>query len=143
VARELVLYLRRQGGQSQYSSHLQAQAAAGAGERFAALRSWMRGNLRQDLGLAALADRASMSVRHFGRAFQAETGLTPARFVELLRLEHAKVVLESTDEPLKRVAHSAGFGSVDALQRCLRRYTGITATEYRQRFSRLAVRRDD
>lgn len=137
VARQLVLYLRRQGGQSQYSARLQAQAAAGSGERFAALRDWMLANPRQDLGLAALAHRACISARQFGRAFQAETGMTPARFVEQLRLEQARVLLESTDDPLKRVAEQAGFGSVDALQRCLRRHTGITPAEYRQRFARL------
>jgi transcriptional regulator GlxA family with amidase domain len=137
VARQLVLYLRRQGGQSQFSAPLRAQAADGSGGRFASLRAWIQVNLRQDLSLAVLAERANVSPRQFGRAFCAETGVTPGRFVEQLRLDRAKALLEATDNPLKRIAEAAGFSSVDSLQRCLRRQAGISPAEYRRRFSRL------
>jgi len=135
VARHLVLYLRRPGGQSQYSAGLQAQAQAG-GDRLADLLLWMVEHPERDLSVAALAERASMSERHFARLFLAETGQTPARFVEALRLERAKTHLERSAWPLERVAQKAGFGSVDSLQRSLRRHAGITPEQYRQRFSR-------
>jgi transcriptional regulator GlxA family with amidase domain len=136
AARHLVLYLRRQGGQSQYSLPLRADAAAAGSARFAALRAWMANNLRADLSVPALAARACISARQFGRAFQAETGFTPARYVEQLRLDAARALLESTGQPLKRVADRVGFGSVDALQRSLRRGAGASPAEYRQRFGR-------
>ncbi|MEJ6006160.1 helix-turn-helix domain-containing protein [Paucibacter sp. AS339] len=143
VARNLVLFLRRPGGQSQYSAGLQAQAQAGRGafsgpkgKRLAELLLWMVEHPAQDLGIAALAARAHMSERHFARLFMSETGQTPARFVEALRLERAKTHLEQSAWPLARVAQKAGFGSVDSLQRSLKRQAGISPEQYRQRFSR-------
>jgi transcriptional regulator GlxA family with amidase domain len=137
VARELVLYLRRPGGQSQFSAGLQAQM--GANHRLRDLVTWMVEHPKSDLSVAALADRMAMSVRHFARQFRSETGQTPARFVEALRVDCAKSHLEQTPWPLTRVAQRAGFGSVDSLQRSLRRSTGITPEQYRQRFSRQGV----
>lgn len=145
VARNLVLFLRRPGGQSQYSAGLQAQTQASRAEqagnassserRLAALLLWMVEHPTQDLGVAALAERAHMSERHFARLFLSETGQTPARFVEALRLDRAKSYLEQSAWPLERVAQRAGFGSVDSLQRSLKRQAGITPQQYRQRFS--------
>jgi len=146
VARNLVLFLRRPGGQSQYSAGLQAQTQASRAEqagqggssserRLAALLLWMVEHPAQDLGVAALAERAHMSERHFARLFLSETGQTPARFVEALRLDRAKSYLEQNAWPLERVAQRAGFGSVDSLQRSLKRHAGITPQQYRQRFS--------
>lgn len=132
VARDLVLYLRRPGGQSQFSAGLQAQMDAN--HRFRELVMWMIENPRNDLSVAALAERMAISERHFARLFRRETGKTPARFVDELRLDHAKNHLEQTSWPLERVAQRAGFGSVDSLQRSLRRHAGITPELYRQRF---------
>ncbi len=137
VARELVLYLRRPGGQSQFSAGLQAQMQAS--HRFRDLIMWMVEHPRSDLSVAALAERMAVSERHFARQFQAETGKTPARFVEALRLDHAKNLLEQTAWPAERIAQRAGFGSVDSFQRSLRRHAGITPQAYRQRFSKKGV----
>ncbi|MHA7602214.1 GlxA family transcriptional regulator [Alicycliphilus sp. T452] len=134
VARDLVVYLRRPGGQSQFSAGLQAQMQAS--DRFRDLIMWMVEHPGNDLSVAALAERMAMSERHFARQFRMETGKTPARFVEALRLEHAKSRLEQTSWPLERIAQRAGFGSVDSLQRSLRRHAGITPELYRQRFAR-------
>ena len=139
VARDLVLYLRRPGGQSQYSAGLQAQIQASksgkVGQRLGDLLSWMAEHPAVDLSICALALRVHMSERHFARLFLSETGQTPARFVEALRLDRAKSHLEQTSWPLARVAQRAGFGSVDSLQRSLKRHSGITPEQYRGRFS--------
>lgn len=135
VARDLVLYLRRPGGQSQFSAGLQAQTRASS-PRLRELLIWMHEHPQAALGVAELARRVAMSERHFARQFLQETGQTPARFVEALRLDCAKRHLEQTPWPLARVAQRAGFGSVDSLQRSLRRQAGITPEQYRQRFSR-------
>lgn len=138
TARELVLYLRRVGGQSQFSASLAAQAKAADGLR--ALVAWIEEHPEADLSIPALADRAAMSERTFARAFLAETGMTPARFVELVRLDRAKHLLETTRWPLARVAHRSGVGSAATLARTFRRRLGITPQDYRDRF-RLAVDR--
>lgn len=135
VARELVLYLRRPGGQSQFSAGLQAQARAS--DRIQTLLAWMQEHPAADLSVGELAARMALSERHFARQFQQQTGRTPARFVAALRLERAKHHLEQTRWPLARVAQKAGFGSVDSLQRSLRQHAGITPEQYRQRFARL------
>ncbi|QNK65931.1 GlxA family transcriptional regulator [Variovorax sp. PAMC26660] len=140
VAQELVLYLRRPGGQSQFSPGLQAQMDARHPLRD--LVTWMLEHPRGDLSVAALAERMAMSTRHFARQFRAETGETPARFVERLRLDCAKSYLERTPWPLERVAQRAGFGSVDSLQRSLRRHAGTTPELYRQRFASTLLSRD-
>ena len=137
VARELVVYLRRPGGQSQFSAGLQAQM--GSSHALRDLMMWALEHPRQDLSVATLAERVSMSERHFSRQFLSETGQTPARFVEAMRLDHAKTHLEQTSWPLERVAQRAGFGSVDSLQRSLRRHAGISPELYRQRFARLPL----
>lgn len=137
VARELVVYLRRPGGQSQYSAGLKAQMSSTHALRD--LMMWVMEHPKHDLSVAALADRAAMSERHFSRQFLIETGQTPARFVDSVRLEHAKNHLEQTSWPLERVAQRSGFGSVDSLQRSLRRQAGISPELYRQRFSRLPI----
>lgn len=138
TARELVLYLRRVGGQSQFSASLAAQANAADGLR--AIVAWIEEHPEADLSVPALAGRAAMSERTFARAFLAETGMTPARFVELVRLDHAKQLLEATRWPLARVAHCSGLGSAATLARTFRRRLGITPQDYRDRF-RLAVDR--
>ena len=132
TARELVLYLRRVGGQSQFSASLAAQAQAANGLRD--LLAWIAEHPADDLGIPQLAERAGMSARTFARAFLADTGMTPARYVELVRLDRAKLLLETTKWPLARVADRSGLGSAATLARAFRRRLGITPEDYRARF---------
>jgi transcriptional regulator GlxA family with amidase domain len=132
TARELVLYLRRVGGQSQFSATLAAQAKSVSGLRD--LLAWIGEHPTEDLSIPQLAERAGMSERTFGRAFAAETGMTPARYVELVRLDRAKSLLETTKWPLARIASRSGLGSAATLARVFRRLLGITPEDYRARF---------
>jgi transcriptional regulator GlxA family with amidase domain len=132
IARHLVLFLRRPGNQSQFSATLSAQAP-----RRDALRDVQRfavENLAADLSVDALAARAHMSARHFARSFRAETGITPARYVERLRLEAARRALEDTREPLAAIATACGFGTPETMRRVLLRALGVGPAEYRRRF---------
>lgn len=133
VARWLVMYLRRPGGQSQFSAPLAAQVAEH--ETVSALVAWMSDNLRADLSVPALARRASMSVRNFARLFRSETDATPAAFVEALRLEAARRELELTGRSAKQIATSSGFGTVETMHRVFRRALGTTPLAYRARFA--------
>lgn len=132
AARDLVLYLRRAGGQSQFSSRLAAQAN-GAGSLHGILE-WIDEHPEADLSVPTLAGRAAMSERTFARAFLAQTGMTPARYVELVRLDQARRFLEATPWPLARVAHRSGLGSAATLSRAFRRRLGVTPQLYRARF---------
>jgi transcriptional regulator GlxA family with amidase domain len=132
VARRLVVFLKRPGGQSQFSAHLAAQIA-GEG-RIQAVQHWILDHLPLDLTLTALADRAAMSVRNFTRVFQGETGLTPASFVEMARVDAARRLLEDTDTPLQRVASRCGFASPDTMRRAFMRQIGAGPSDYRERF---------
>ncbi|KGM56228.1 transcriptional regulator [Lysobacter daejeonensis GH1-9] len=137
VARDLVLYLRRPGGQSQFSANLAAQAQAS--DRFRELLRWIAEHPTDDLGLPALADRAAMSERNFGRLFKAQTGMTPSTYVELVRLDRAKMLLETTNWPLARIAERSGLGSVPTFIRACHRRIGVTPEQYRARFRLPAV----
>ncbi|MFV2178708.1 GlxA family transcriptional regulator [Actinomadura sp. LOL_011] len=132
VARQLVMYLKRQGGQSQFSVPLWEAPA----ERrdIDELRAWITGNLTADLSAAALAERMCLSERHFARVFRKETGSTPATYVEAARVEEARRLLEGTDEPLDRVSAACGLGSAETLHRAFRRRLGTTPAAYRRRF---------
>jgi len=121
VAQQLVVYHRRPGGQSQFSALIEM---GGQGGRFAVLLDWMRERISEHLPVERLADRAAMSPRHFARAFAAETGLTPAKAVERLRLETARERVESSSEPIDRVAESSGFGDPERMRRAFLRAFG-------------------
>ena len=132
IARHLVLFLRRPGNQSQFSATLAAQRA----ER-APLREVQRAVLEDLAGehtVEAMAARAHMSPRHFARLFRAETGLTPARHVERVRLEAARRRLEDTAEPLALVAAECGFASAEVMRRAFLRALRVGPAEYRRRF---------
>jgi len=133
IARQLVMFVKRPGGQSQFSAPLAMQAA----ERptFAALHAWMADHLGEDLPVERLAAIAGMSPRSFARNYAAEIGRTPAKSVELMRLEAACHALTETGLPLKRIAGDIGLGSEQNLRRVLQRQFGIGPLEYRQRFS--------
>ncbi|MFD0353886.1 GlxA family transcriptional regulator [Streptomyces sp. NPDC127110] len=132
VARQLVMYLKRQGGQSQFSVPLSRPAA---GRRdIDDLRLWIADHLDADLSAPALAARMCLSERHFARVFTQETGTSPAAYVEAARIEVARRVLETTDSPLDRVAAAAGLGSAETLHRAFRRQLATTPAAYRRRF---------
>lgn len=132
VARELVLFVRRPGGQSQFSAQLSAQLA----ERDAIrdLQSFALEHPEADLSVPALAARAAMSPRNFARVFAREVGATPGRWVEAVRLEAARRRIEEGRAGVEEVAASSGFGTREALRRAFRRRLGIAPREYRQRF---------
>ena len=118
TAQQLVVYHRRPGGQSQFSALLDLGAAQG---RFAPLLEFIRENLSQQLGVEALAARACMSPRHFARAFRAETGVTPAKAVEQLRVDAARAALESGGRSVKDVARLCGFDDTERMRRAFQR----------------------
>jgi transcriptional regulator GlxA family with amidase domain len=133
IARHLVLFLRRPGNQSQFSATLAAQQP----ER-EPLREVQRLVVEDPAGrhtVEAMAARAHMSQRHFARAFAAETGLTPARYVERVRLEAARRRLEDTAEPVAAIAASCGFGTAETMRRAFLRALTVGPAEYRRRFS--------
>lgn len=132
VARQLVMYLKRQGGQSQFSVPLSRPAASR--RDIEELRTHIAEHLDGDLSAAALAGRMSLSERHFARVFRQETGSSPAGYVEAVRVEAARRLLENTDQPLERVAAASGFGSVETLHRAMRKQIDTTPAAYRRRF---------
>ena len=132
-AQALVTYMVRPGGQSQFSPALGRQKRDRAG-RFDTLHDWIRGNLRGDLRTERLAEQANMSLRTFHRLYVDATGQTPARSVEIHRLERARDLLETTGTSLKAIADQCGFGDVDRMRRAFVRDLGILPQEYRQRF---------
>jgi transcriptional regulator GlxA family with amidase domain len=132
VARHLVMFLKRPGGQAQFSATLSQQ---GAEDRFGDLHAWMGGRLNGDLSLPALARKAGMSERSFSRHYAKATGMTPARAVERLRVEAARRLLSDTRLPVKRIADRCGFGSEETLRRSFGRLLALTPQDYRARFS--------
>jgi transcriptional regulator GlxA family with amidase domain len=136
VARELVLYFKRSGGQEQYSEPLRFQVQST--DRFSEMAAWVTGHLHEDLSVEVLAERASCSRRHFSRRFKEVFGSTPAHFVEELRLTEAQHHLSLPRNSLKAVAGLVGFKSVDAFSRAFERRFGIRPSDYRRRFHSLS-----
>jgi transcriptional regulator GlxA family with amidase domain len=132
VARWLVMFLKRSGGQSQFSVHLAAQTASRT--PILEVQQWIRDNPQAKLSVCALARRAGMTERSFARIFRSQTGMTPANFVEATRVDVARRLLEETDLPLQRVASVSGFGSTEALRRAFVRRLGVRPSDYRSRF---------
>ncbi|MBV9720150.1 MAG: DJ-1/PfpI family protein [Candidatus Eremiobacteraeota bacterium] len=132
VARELVVHLKRDGGQLQYSEPLQFQTRAG--NLFADLGSWMLAHLDEDLATERLAEHARLSERHFRRRFHATFGATPAQYVESLRLDEARRRLEMRKASVDVVARSVGYKSPDVFRRAFERRFGVAPTAYRARF---------
>lgn len=129
VARSMVVFLRRSGSQSQFSEALLAQT--GSDGSFDDLIAYIAGHLAGDLSVAALARRVHMSERNFQRRFRESLGRTPAAFVKAMRLEAARRWLEATNWPVKAIAQRAGFGSVDALERALKKDCGLSPAALR------------
>jgi len=133
VAREMVVYLKRSGGQEQYSEPLQFQVEST--DKLAELAAWIRGHLRQDLSVEALAERACLCPRQFTRRFTSVFQRTPAAFVEDLRLSEAQRRLATRSLTIDGVASSVGFRSADAFRRAFERRFGVTPTAYRRQFT--------
>jgi transcriptional regulator GlxA family with amidase domain len=132
VAQQLVVFLRRPGGQSQFS----AQIAAPPAERepLREVQSYIAANVAADLSVPALAQRAAMSPRNFARAFRRETDMTPAAYVESVRVEQARIALEGSDAQVESIARHCGFGTVETMRRAFHRRLGVGPAAYRSRF---------
>lgn len=133
TARQLVVFIKRTGGQSQFSVPLAAQAQEGG--RFDALHAWVAANLHDNLSVERLAEQAGMSARTFARSYVSQLGRTPARMVEAMRLEAACRALEKTSLPLKAVAANTGYNDEQNLRRAFQRQLGVSPGQYRSRFS--------
>jgi transcriptional regulator GlxA family with amidase domain len=132
VARFLVMFLKRPGGQSQFSVQLAAQIASSSS--IEKIQAWIRDNPKADLSNVVLARRAGMSERNFSRTFRQESRVTPADFVEATRVDMARRLLEDTNLPLQRIATDCGFSSLEALRRAFIRKLGVGPRDYRLRF---------
>jgi transcriptional regulator GlxA family with amidase domain len=133
VARDLVVYVRRAGGQRQYSEPLRFQARAG--DRFADLAAWIVAHLADDLSVERLAARMRLSPRQFSRRFARAFGATPGQQIEALRLDAAREHLSGSPAMVEAIAAAVGFHSDDAFRRAFDRRFGLSPTDYRRRFS--------
>lgn len=137
VARDLVIYMKRPGGQSQFSVHLNSQMTDHPTVR--SIQEWMLAALDRDFTIEVLAKRAAMSERNFARVFARETGHGPAEFLEIARVEMARRLLEEHDLPMKAIAARSGFRSDDHMRRVFQRRCGVTPGAYRERFAGTGV----
>ena len=133
VARRMVVFLKRPGGQSQFSVPLIRQMAD---DSFSELHAWIASHLRDDLCVEVLAEQVHMSARTFARVYASKVKRTPARSVEAMRLEAACGLLETSQLPLKRIALECGLGNEQNLRRAFVRTLGVNPIDYRARFSR-------
>jgi transcriptional regulator GlxA family with amidase domain len=132
VARQLVVFLKRPGGQAQFSAALATQTADR--DDVTDVQAWIADHLADDLSVAALAAHAAMSPRHFARVFRAATGATPARYVEQARVEAARRRLEESDDGVDAIAAGCGFGTAETMRRAFIRAVHVAPTDYRRRF---------
>ncbi|MGW3629613.1 GlxA family transcriptional regulator [Streptomyces sp. NPDC005122] len=132
VARHLVVFLRRPGNQAQFGAQLAAQTARR--EPLREVQRWITGHPGEDLCVESLAARARLSPRHFARAFHSETGVTPGRYVDRVRLEHARRLLEDTADGVAEISRACGYGTPEAMRRAFLRALGAAPAEYRRRF---------
>lgn len=137
LAREFVLYMRRSGGQAQFSPALRAQDTAPG--RIARIQQWILSHLEADLGVDCLAREAGMSPRNFARRFQEETGMTPAAFVAAARVDAARAALTDGRQQIDEVARRFGFGSAERLRRTFRRHLSVTPSRFRQNFQTTGI----
>ncbi|MDT0404556.1 MULTISPECIES: GlxA family transcriptional regulator [Streptomyces] len=132
IARHLVVFLRRPGNQAQFSAQLAAQTAQR--EPLREVQQWITEHPGADLTVEALAARAALSPRHFARAFHTETGMTPGRYVDRVRLENARRLLEDTTDGVEEISRASGYGTPEAMRRAFVRTLGTSPAEYRRRF---------
>jgi len=138
IARHLVVFLRRPGNQAHFSAQLAAQTARR--EPLREVQHWITEHPDADLDVESLATRAALSPRHFARAFQAETGMTPGRYVDRVRLEHARRLLEDTADGIEEISRASGYGTPEAMRRAFVRTLGTAPAEYRRRFRPVPTR---
>ncbi|MGP2440982.1 GlxA family transcriptional regulator [Streptomyces sp. JW3] len=138
VARNLVVFLRRPGNQAQFSAQLAAQTARR--EPLRDVQQFISEHPGADLGVESLAARARLSPRHFARAFRAETGTTPGRYVDRVRVEHARRLLEDTRAGVEEISRTCGYGTPEAMRRAFVKTLGTSPAEYRRRFHPTATR---
>ncbi|GGC67252.1 GlxA family transcriptional regulator [Undibacterium terreum] len=132
VAKRLVVFTQRRGGQSQFSPYLTPYVEEGS--PVSTVQQYVLAHLEQELSVESLAAIASMSPRNFARVFVRDARMTPAEFIESARLDEARVLLESTPDPLKRVAHRCGFSNVNQMRSVFVKRLGVTAKQYRDNF---------
>jgi transcriptional regulator GlxA family with amidase domain len=133
VARELVVYAKRPGGQSQFSEFLRVQSDSAAFEK---LHQWLSQHLSDErLTVDMMAEQAHMSPRNFARSYKAKTGRTPAKALELLRVEAARRLLEDSEHGIDQIAQRCGFGDEERMRVTFRRHLSISPRDYRQHFS--------
>lgn len=132
VARNLVVFLKRPGGQSQFSAPLQSQTVEGP---LGSLLEWIIKHPAADLRAEGLAERANMSLRNFYRAFESATGTSPAEWVEMVRVEIAKRHLEQSSERVEQISSRSGFGSYEQMRKVFARRLKVSPTQYRARFA--------
>jgi transcriptional regulator GlxA family with amidase domain len=132
VARRLVVFLKRPGGQSQFSAQLSGQLAER--QPLGELQAWVADHLAEDLSVERLAERVAMSPRNFSRIFAKEVGLTPARFVERARVDAARRLLEESTASVEEIAGRCGFGTAETMRRSFLRAVHVSPSEYRLRF---------
>ncbi len=132
IARHLVVFLRRPGNQAQFSAQLSAQLANR--EPLRDVQRWIAEHPASDLSVETLASRARLSPRQFARAFAAEVGMTPGRYVDRVRLELARHRMEDTFDGVEQTARFCGYGTPEAMRRAFIRTLGVTPDEYRRRF---------
>jgi transcriptional regulator GlxA family with amidase domain len=137
VARYMVVFLKRPGGQSQFSAHLAAQISGKTNIQRA--QAYVLDHLAAPLSVEELALKAAMSTRNFARTFRKEVNMTPAEFVQAARLDKARRLLEETPKSLQQVAYHCGFGRADRMKRAFERSLGVGAAEYRQRFTSASI----
>jgi transcriptional regulator GlxA family with amidase domain len=138
VARELVVFLKRPGGQSQFSAQLAAEVGADDPDRFGDLTRWIAAHLDRDLSIEVLADRSAMSPRNFARRFIAAMKVAPAKYVQMLRIDAARRQLSENDLPLARIATRCGFASAEAMRLAFHRHMNVTPSDFRARFQTTA-----
>lgn len=122
------MFLRRPGGQAQFSTQLAER------QPLREIQRWIAEHPDGDLSVDALADRCALSPRHFARAFAAEVGVTPGRYVDGVRLETVRRQLEDTDDAIEKIARSSGYGTPESMRRAFVRALAVPPTEYRHRF---------
>lgn len=132
VARDLVIFLKRPGGQSQFSANLTAQMTQAPIIRN--VQEWALANIQQKIGVGLMASRAAMSTRTFTRTFHREVGVCPSEFLERARIDLARRLLSEGDLPVKSIAFKCGFSTADQMRVSFRKYLAVTPMEYRQRF---------
>ena len=133
VARSLLTYMARPGGQSQFSAILNSQSEDSLGQ-FDMLHAWIADNLGNDLRVGHLAEKVRMSTRNFARVYQKATGKTPAKAIELMRISAARNLLEDSPHSIAEIAVKTGFVDDERLRRAMQRVLGLSPKEYRERF---------